>query len=92
MSELYAALLRTITSWQYELNKLVSGKLKSLDSPEALTAALTVIGIAFIYGVVHAVGPGHGAQQAARALEGIEGQADLAPVSGHVEPARTGVG
>lgn len=60
MSELYAALLRTITAWQYELNKLVSGNLKSLDSPEALTAALSVIGIAFVYGVVHAIGPGHG--------------------------------
>ncbi|MDD2452057.1 MAG: high frequency lysogenization protein HflD [Sulfurovum sp.] len=60
MSELYAALLRTITHWQYELNKLVSGSLKDLDSPEAMTAAFTVIGIAFVYGVIHAVGPGHG--------------------------------
>lgn len=60
MSELYTALLRTITLWQYELNKLVSGNLKNLDSPEALTAALSVIGIAFFYGVIHAVGPGHG--------------------------------
>ncbi|MDD3495646.1 MAG: hypothetical protein PHU11_07160, partial [Dysgonamonadaceae bacterium] len=60
MSELYATLLRTITLWQYELNKLVSGNLKNLDSPEAFTAALTVIGIAFVYGVIHAVGPGHG--------------------------------
>ena len=60
MSELYASLLHTITLWQYELNKLVSGNLKNLDSPEALTAALSVIGIAFVYGVIHAVGPGHG--------------------------------
>ncbi|MFT7824256.1 MAG: high frequency lysogenization protein HflD [Sulfurimonas sp.] len=60
MSEIYAALLRTITLWQYELNKLVSGNLKNLDSPEALSAALSVIGIAFVYGVIHAVGPGHG--------------------------------
>lgn len=60
MSELYASLLHTITLWQYELNKLVSGNLKNLDSPEGLTAALSVIGIAFVYGVIHAVGPGHG--------------------------------
>jgi nickel/cobalt transporter (NicO) family protein len=60
MSKLYASLLHTITTWQYELNKLVSGNLKLLDSPEAMTAGLAVIGIAFIYGVIHAVGPGHG--------------------------------
>lgn len=60
MSELYASLLHTITTWQYELNKLVSGNLKLLDSPEALSAGLSVIGIAFVYGVIHAVGPGHG--------------------------------
>ena len=44
MSELYASLLHTITLWQYELNKLVSGNLKNLDSPEGLTAAFAVIG------------------------------------------------
>lgn len=60
MSEYYAQLLRTITSWQYELNKLVSGNIKMLDSPEALTATLSVLGIALVYGIVHALGPGHG--------------------------------
>lgn len=60
MTELYSQLLRSITTWQYELNRLVATNLRSLDSNEAWLAIGTILGISFIYGVIHAMGPGHG--------------------------------
>jgi nickel/cobalt transporter (NicO) family protein len=60
MSELYALLLRTLTTWQYELNKLISHMLKTIDSGEVFGASMTILGIALVYGIIHALGPGHG--------------------------------
>jgi nickel/cobalt exporter len=45
---------------QSRLNKDMATAVKQLKSDNPLTAALTLIGIAFAYGVLHAAGPGHG--------------------------------
>ena len=60
MSSVYSSFLELITSWQYELNRTVSTSLRNIDSAESLMAVLTILAIAFIYGVIHAAGPGHG--------------------------------
>lgn len=52
--------MQTIVSWQYELNRFISTNIRSLNDEGDLTASLLIIGVAFIYGVVHAAGPGHG--------------------------------
>ncbi len=46
--------------WQYQLNSYISSTIRSLNDENSITISLLVLAIAFIYGVVHAVGPGHG--------------------------------
>jgi len=58
--EYYNKLLHIITSYQYELNRYISGSIREINDESSLYSSLVVIFIAFIYGVVHAVGPGHG--------------------------------
>jgi len=57
---MYGSFLQTITEWQYFLNKFISSNIRELKDDTSLTTSLVIIGIAFIYGVVHAAGPGHG--------------------------------
>jgi len=60
MSELYSSFLKYITLFQYELNRYISSSIRSLDDQNSLSISLSILGIAFIYGLVHAAGPGHG--------------------------------
>ncbi|MGE4294203.1 MAG: nickel/cobalt transporter [Campylobacterales bacterium] len=59
MSELYTALLGSIISWQQALNAQLATLFRSLESG-GFAAAATLLGVAFVYGLVHAAGPGHG--------------------------------
>ncbi len=59
MIELYEKLLQYITYWQYELNMIVSSNIRRANEG-FLESTLTILGIAFLYGVIHAIGPGHG--------------------------------
>jgi ABC-type nickel/cobalt efflux system permease component RcnA len=56
----YQEFLRTITTYQYELNTIVSSTIKTINNEGSLLAILTLLGIAFLYGSIHAAGPGHG--------------------------------
>jgi len=60
MTELYNDFLKTIINYQYELNKLISTSIKNINDESSIMLSLTVIAIAFLYGIIHAVGPGHG--------------------------------
>ena len=60
MTELYNNFLQTIITYQYELNKLISTSIRSINDESSITLSLSVIVIAFVYGLVHAAGPGHG--------------------------------
>jgi len=57
---MYSNFIREITQWQYELNKFISSNIRELKDESSISTSLIVIAIAFVYGVVHAVGPGHG--------------------------------
>jgi ABC-type nickel/cobalt efflux system permease component RcnA len=57
---MYSEFIQTITQWQYELNKFIGSNIRELKDESSLITSLTIIAIAFIYGVVHAAGPGHG--------------------------------
>lgn len=50
----------TITRLQRELNATLSREMRALRDSGSPRAALVVAGIAFLYGVLHAAGPGHG--------------------------------
>ena len=58
--EYYNKLMHIITSYQYELNRYISGSIRDINDDSSLYSSIIIIFIAFIYGVVHAIGPGHG--------------------------------
>ncbi len=58
--EFYSKALHILVGWQYELNRYISTTIRSLNDEASLSTSLLVLGIAFVYGLIHAAGPGHG--------------------------------
>jgi ABC-type nickel/cobalt efflux system permease component RcnA len=58
--EIYSDILKQLTLWQYDLNKYITLLIKSVDDENNFIASVTVLAIAFLYGLIHAAGPGHG--------------------------------
>lgn len=54
------AVFRQVADWQRDINRYLAGQLRDSSQQGGLSAALTVILASFIYGVLHAAGPGHG--------------------------------
>ncbi|MFA9489124.1 MULTISPECIES: nickel/cobalt transporter [unclassified Mannheimia] len=57
--QLYPILLFKVMEWQKVFNTELSGSLNALSDNQN-KAGLTLVFISFLYGVFHAVGPGHG--------------------------------
>jgi ABC-type nickel/cobalt efflux system permease component RcnA len=57
--EFYNSILRKIASLQFEYNQEISSILRNIDDG-GLNGLMIILAISFIYGVIHAVGPGHG--------------------------------
>jgi len=55
-----APFLRTIFVWQKKLNAGLSALLRKIGKNFSLGSALLLFGIAFLYGLIHSLGPGHG--------------------------------
>jgi ABC-type nickel/cobalt efflux system permease component RcnA len=49
-----------VTDTQQKMQRQLAESVKRLKSGNAVAAALALAGLSFLYGVVHAVGPGHG--------------------------------
>lgn len=60
MTEFYNSFIKQITLWQYELNRTIATNIREINDENYLTIYSLVIGIAFLYGLIHAAGPGHG--------------------------------
>lgn len=45
---------------QQKLQRVLAGSVKSLKTDNPLAGAFTLAGLSFLYGILHAVGPGHG--------------------------------
>ncbi|MDX2142644.1 MAG: hypothetical protein SFV19_04775 [Rhodospirillaceae bacterium] len=54
------AVFRQIADWQRELNRFLGSKLRESSAQGSWLAAVTVLLASFLYGVLHAAGPGHG--------------------------------
>ncbi|WP_298752555.1 hypothetical protein, partial [uncultured Arcobacter sp.] len=59
MSELWGKFIYEINSYQKILNTNIASSFKQVDEA-GIYGSLTIIAIAFVYGIVHAAGPGHG--------------------------------
>ncbi|MEA3229166.1 MAG: cytochrome c biogenesis protein CcdA [Campylobacterota bacterium] len=58
--EYYSQLMQQLVTYQYELNRYIATTIRSLTDENSLSVSLIILGVAFIYGLVHAIGPGHG--------------------------------
>jgi ABC-type nickel/cobalt efflux system permease component RcnA len=56
----FSALLGQVARWQSELQRDMAGLVRATKQGDALWPALTLVGFSFLYGIFHAVGPGHG--------------------------------
>ncbi len=55
-----SGLVARLAHIQMQLNDVISREFQSVDHTGSIIAALTILALAFIYGVVHAAMPGHG--------------------------------
>jgi nickel/cobalt exporter len=56
----FGTLMSWVTETQQKMQRELAASVKRLKSGNAIAAALALAGLSFLYGVVHAVGPGHG--------------------------------
>ncbi len=59
MSEIYNSFLNTIVSWQQGINIFITDSFDKLDNGDS-SMYFYILAVSFIYGLVHALGPGHG--------------------------------
>lgn len=55
-----SGLMLRLASAQKQLNDTISAEFRSVRDGGSLLAVLVILGLSFLYGVLHAVGPGHG--------------------------------
>lgn len=60
MIELYNQVLKQLIMLQYQLNSYISTTIRSLNEDNSLSTSFLILGISFLYGLIHAAGPGHG--------------------------------
>jgi nickel/cobalt transporter (NicO) family protein len=53
-------LMQSLGHMQMQLNETISGEFRSVRDSGSVVAMLAVLALAFLYGVLHAAGPGHG--------------------------------
>lgn len=57
---LYEGFLNSLIQYQFKFNSYISSTIKSINDENMITSSLFVLAISFLYGLIHAAGPGHG--------------------------------
>ncbi len=60
MIEFFNTLLHHITKYQQEFQSIIASNFREIKEENSLLSIMTILGISLIYGIVHALGPGHG--------------------------------
>ncbi|RXJ77081.1 nickel transporter [Arcobacter sp. F155] len=58
--EIYNQFINQLIQYQFKINSFISSTIKNINDENLLSASFLVLGIAFLYGLIHAAGPGHG--------------------------------
>ncbi len=58
--EWYGDIFRYFTNLQQQFNSIISSHFRELENEMNLWAIFVILSISFIYGIIHALGPGHG--------------------------------
>lgn len=56
----YDEFIKQLIQYQFKINTYISTTIRSINDENELTSSVLVLGIAFLYGLIHAAGPGHG--------------------------------
>lgn len=57
---IYDEFIKKLIEYQFKINSDISSTIKNINDENIFTSGAIVLLIAFLYGLVHAVGPGHG--------------------------------
>lgn len=60
MIEFLNTLLHHITKYQQEFQSIIASNFRDIKEENSLLSIVTILGISLIYGIIHALGPGHG--------------------------------
>ncbi len=60
MIEFFNILLHYITKFQHQFQSIIASNFREIKEENSLIAIATILGISLIYGIIHALGPGHG--------------------------------
>ena len=60
MIEFLNTLLHHITKYQQEFQSIIASNFRAIKEENSLLSIATILGISLIYGIVHALGSGHG--------------------------------
>lgn len=57
---LYESFINSLIQYQFEINSIIGTTIKGINDDNILTSSFFILGISFLYGLIHAAGPGHG--------------------------------
>lgn len=57
---LYEQFINLLIQYQFKINSYISSTIRGINDENTLSNSLLVLGIAFLYGLIHVAGPGHG--------------------------------
>lgn len=58
--DLYDQFINQLIQYQFKINSIISSTIRNINDENTITSSLLILGIAFLYGLIHAAGPGHG--------------------------------
>ena len=56
----YDEFIKILIQYQFKINSFIASTIRNINDENMYSSSLLVLGIAFLYGLIHAAGPGHG--------------------------------